>query len=1010
MSAIDQTQPTSQRIDYAATLSNRQKMTTLLGVLLTMFLAALDQTIVATAQPAIVAQFNAIHLISWVTTGYLLSSTAMVPIFGKLSDLYGRKLILMIGALVFVTGSALCGTSQSMIQLILWRVLQGIGAAGIVSVSMAVPADLWVPAERAKVSGIIVSVFGLAGVIGPFLGGLLTDSISWRAVFYVNVPVGIVALTFVMLKMPRLASGIRAAIDWAGTVALLTAVLPLLLALTLDKDAYAWDSPLILGLFALAAVSTAIFLWVETKAVSPLLPLTLFNGRVFTVSVVASLLFGAAFFGSIIYLAMFLVGVLNVTATKAGSLLIPMMGGMVAGAITSTAATQRIGRYKPFLLIGVLITAAGLWLMSTMDVNTTLSGVTWRMVILGVGVGPIAPLLALAITNSVPFEQVGAATAGRSFFQSIGQTLAVAIFGVVMSTNLTHAMVDRMQPIVAGLPAAFQSKFDINQMVSDGAAESGESVPDIDARIHDEIAALFTELRTLIPAAIKDNNPDARAKLLANPMLPVEVKRIVTPGGLEAQVQKELDAQYDKIARTLKSGKPNALTVLQADKSLPAELRSALGQILPNALKNPQFVTALLAQMRQEMNAAKPAALAQAREETLRQALAAMDVKEQEMLAQGAAAQAQIPGQIRQAFAQQRALITAAIKDNDPDARAKLTASSDTPAELKQIVTPGALEARVKQDMDALYAIVEDAVNSGNPEVFLALQSNPRLPDQLRTGLRQAPASVVKNPLLARIVLQQVRDGLTEAEPAALAKAREEALSQALAALDVKEQETLAQGEAAAAQIPAKIRQGFVEQRALLTAAIRKNDAAAQAKLLANPETPAELRQVLAPGALDALVQKEMDTQYAKVAKAVKSGKVSAITALQADPQLPADLKKALSQLLPTALKNRQFVDMVLQEMHTQMMAAKPAALAEARQLALHQITTNLDAQEKELQAQGKVMGKKIAFAIKDSFAVSTTPIYRYAVYIALALWCLLLFLPEIPLAKERNVEGAVVH
>jgi hypothetical protein len=269
---------------------------------------------------------------------------------------------------------------------------------------------------------------------------------------------------------------------------------------------------------------------------------------------------------------------------------------------------------------------------------------------------------------------------------------------------------------------------------------------------------------------------------------------------------------------------------------------------------------------------------------------------------------------------------------------------------------------------------------------------------------------MLKNPLAVAGVLQQVRQGLADAEPTALAQARELALKQALAAIDAKEKESLAQGETAGAQIPTQIRQGFAEQRTLITAAIRKNDATAQAKLRANPELPSELKQVLAPGALEALVQREMDTQYAKVAKALKTGKVSAINALQADPQLPAELKKGLGQLLPMAFKNPQFVDALLQEIHGQIMAVKPVAMVQARDLALKEIMTNLDAQEKELQAQGKTTGKKIAFAIKDSFAVSTTPIYGYAVYIAIVTLLLLLFLPEIPLAKERRVDATVGH
>lgn len=588
----------TERIDYRESLSGKEKMVILLGVLLTLFLAALDQTIVGTAQPAIIAQFQGIDLISWVTSGYLLASTAMVPIFGKLSDLYGRKWVLMVGAVIFLIGSALCGTAPSMLLLIIYRVIQGVGAAGITSVAFAIPADLWAPAERAKVSGLITSVFGLAGIVGPFLGGLLTDQISWRAVFYVNVPIGIVALIFAAIKMPRMASGVRQPIDWAGTVTLLTAVIPLLLAVTLDKSLYAWSSLTILGLFAVAGISTLLFILVEARAQSPILPLGLFRDRTFTVASLASLTFGAAFFGAILYLAIFMVGVLGVSATKAGGALMPMMIGLVMGAVVASAGTQRTGRYKPFLIGGIILTGIGLWLMSRMSVETTLFGVTWRMVFLGVGVGPMAPLLSLSITNSVPFAQVGAASASRAFFQNIGQTLAVAIFGVIMSTNLSTEMAAKLQPIVAELPPAFQGRFDMSQMKNGASAEGGEGVPDVGAKIKVEITKVFAEQRSLVTAAIKANDAAAQAKLMATPEIPAELKAVVAPGGLERIVAGQMGAQWAQI---------------------------------PDATK---------AQI-----------LAQAREKALTQALARLDEMEQSLLQQGEVAGAKITTAIKESFA-----------------------------------------------------------------------------------------------------------------------------------------------------------------------------------------------------------------------------------------------------------------------------------------------------------------------------------------------------------------------
>jgi MFS family permease len=254
MATTSQTIPAQTRIDYAATLDGRSKAVILVGVLLGLLLAALDQTIVSTAMPRIVADLQGIDLLAWVSTAYLLASTAMVPIYGKLSDLYGRKIILLFGIVVFLIGSMLCGIAPTMLMLVVCRAIQGLGAAALTSTAFAVPADLFVPAERPRYQGIFMGVFGLSSVIGPFVGGLLTDGPGWRWVFYVNLPLGMIALAFIIAKMPRMHSGLRAPIDYQGAATLMLTVVPLLLALTLDKATHAWTSPLILGLFALALV------------------------------------------------------------------------------------------------------------------------------------------------------------------------------------------------------------------------------------------------------------------------------------------------------------------------------------------------------------------------------------------------------------------------------------------------------------------------------------------------------------------------------------------------------------------------------------------------------------------------------------------------------------------------------------------------------------------------------------------------------------------------------------
>ncbi len=464
--------PPSERIDYATVLSIQTKWIVLVGVLTGLFVAALDQTIVATALPAIIADLHGIDLLAWVPAGYLVASTTTVPIYGKLSDLYGRRSIMLTGLLIFLAGSALCGIAASMMQLILFRVLQGIGAAALTSSAFAVIADLFVPAERPRYQGLFGGVFALASVVGPYLGGVLTDHISWRWVFYVNLPIGLVAMAFIIARMPRLQSGLRASVDWAGTALLIAAVVPLLLGLTLDKHLYPWSSLLVVGLFAVAALATGLLLVVETRASSPVIPLDLFRSRTFTVVCAASLLIGTSFFAAIFFISIFMVNVVGVSATAAGSTLVPLTFSLVAGAITSSMIVQRLGRYKWIIMAGLAVALAGFGLLATLGTSATRWDVTWRMIVLGVGLGPAMPLLNLVIQNAVPFQKVGVATASRQFFLQIGAAVGTAIFGVALSTRLTAQLARTAGPLVAQLSPSVRAAVNLEHLRS-GAVTSG---------------------------------------------------------------------------------------------------------------------------------------------------------------------------------------------------------------------------------------------------------------------------------------------------------------------------------------------------------------------------------------------------------------------------------------------------------------------------------------------------------------------------------------------------------
>ncbi|MCE9577774.1 MAG: MFS transporter [Deltaproteobacteria bacterium] len=419
--------------------------------MLGMFLGALDQTIVSTAGPAIKQDLGIpASLYAWLTTAYMVASTVLVPIYGKLSDLYGRKPVLLFGMSTFLVGSLACGLSTSYEMLFAARAMQGLGSAALFVIAFAVIADIFPPAVRGKFTGIFGAVWGLASVIGPFVGGLLTDHLSWHWVFFVNLPIGALAIAFVVAKMPALGGGAKRRIDVAGALALVVAVVPLLLALAMGAPVQGegpggggghWTDPAVLVMFAVAVLGSIGFFAIEQRAADPIVDFKLFATPIFRWGVFAVFVVVAAFFAGIVFLPLFMTNVVGVDATNAGFTLTPLTLGIVAGNIASGQLVTKLGRYKPLMLISLAGLVGAYAIMAfTIGPGSGQLEVTLKMVLVGLSLGPSIPLFTLALQNGMPPHQVGMVTASATFFRQIGGTIGISVFGTVFATKLSHGM------------------------------------------------------------------------------------------------------------------------------------------------------------------------------------------------------------------------------------------------------------------------------------------------------------------------------------------------------------------------------------------------------------------------------------------------------------------------------------------------------------------------------------------------------------------------------------------
>lgn len=424
---------------------------TIAALLLVLLLSALDQTIVSTALPTIVGDLGGLEKLSWVVTAYLLSSTVVLPLYGKLGDLYGRKIVLQAAIVLFVVGSALCGLARDMTQLIVLRALQGLGGGGLMVVTMAAIADLIPPDERGRYQGMFGGVYGIATVIGPLLGGFLVQHLSWRWIFYINLPLGALAFAVIGAAFRPHTAYVRRRIDYAGAAFLATALTCVVLFTSQGGTILPWSSPQLWFTLALGLVATAGFVYEERLAAEPILPLELFRHRTFVLCCLIGFVVGLALFGSVTFLPLYLQVVKGSTPSEAGMQVLPMMGGLLATSIGSGRLITTLGKYRLFPITGTFVACAAMLLLATLSLDTPLRAMYLYMALLGGGLGMVMPVIVLAVQNTVEFRHLGVATSGATLFRSIGGSLGVAAFGALFSNGL-HARLAATLPPDTELP------------------------------------------------------------------------------------------------------------------------------------------------------------------------------------------------------------------------------------------------------------------------------------------------------------------------------------------------------------------------------------------------------------------------------------------------------------------------------------------------------------------------------------------------------------------------------
>ncbi len=428
------------RIQTTNQITGSRKWWALVTVLLTMFFSSMDQTVVSTAMPTILGDLHGFSLYAWVFTAYMMTSSITIPIFGKLSDVFGRKPFYLLGLILFGIGSAISGQAHSMIELVYARAFQGLGAGAMMSMPRATIGDIFTPKERGRWMGVMMAVFGLSSIIGPALGGWITDAFSWRWVFYINLPFAVLAILGVYFTLPTVRAEHRVKVDWFGTFLLVIGLIPILLGFTYAGNQYAWNSPVEIALFAGGLVLIVLFLLWERRASDPLIAPNLFKNRIFSMSLILGILVSMTMFGSLMFLPIYVQGVLGLNAQSSGWVMTPMMIGFIAGSMVSGQVMSKSGKYRYLAWISGAIIVIGSFLLNQMNVNTTWMTVVVNMIVLGLGIGSLMPLLNMVVQNAFPYAMMGTVNSTQQFVSSLGGVIASPIFGSILNDSFAKKL------------------------------------------------------------------------------------------------------------------------------------------------------------------------------------------------------------------------------------------------------------------------------------------------------------------------------------------------------------------------------------------------------------------------------------------------------------------------------------------------------------------------------------------------------------------------------------------